>query len=73
MQPAATLAEMRVRVAGESNQNSEEGAVAPATEEATAPMTTQNRQGAVAPDSEWNREGSEPYAPQRSGRFRGRL
>ena len=35
-------------------------------------MTTQGRQGAVAPDSERNRD-NETYAPQRSGRFRGRL
>ena len=39
----------------------------------TAPLTTQNRQGAVAPDSERNGEDNESYAPQRSGRFRGRL
>ena len=36
-------------------------------------MSTQSRQGAVAPDSEWNREDNEAYAPQRSDRFRGRL
>ena len=70
---SATLAEMRVRVAGDSNQNLEEGAVAPVAEESTAPMSTQSRQGAVAPDSEWNREDNETYAPQRSDRFRGRL
>ena len=29
---------------GDSNQNPEEGAVAPVAEESTAPMTTQNRQ-----------------------------
>ena len=44
---SATLAEMRVRVTGDSNQNPEEGAVAPVAEESTAPMTTQSRQGAV--------------------------
>ena len=36
-------------------------------------MTTQSRQGAVAPDAEWTWEENEPYAPQRSGRYRGRL
>ena len=34
---SATLAEMRVGVAGDSNQNPEEGAVAPVAEESTAP------------------------------------
>ena len=70
---SATLAELRVRAAGDSNQDSEGGAVAPATEETTASTTTQSRQGAVAPDSGWNWEDNESYAPQRSGRFRGRL
>ena len=68
----ATLAGMRIGGASNSNQNLEGGAVAPAAEESTAPMSTQSRQGAVAPDSEWNRE-DEAYAPQRSDRFRGRL
>ena len=36
-------------------------------------MTTQRRQGAVAPDSGWTWEDNEAYAPQRSGRHRGRL
>ena len=70
---SATLAEMRVRGTGDSNQNFEEGAVAPSAGEPTAPMTNQGRQGAVAPDSEWNGEENESYAAQRSGRFRGRL
>ena len=70
---STTLAEMRVRVAGDSNQDSEGGAVAPVAEETTAPMTTQSRQGAVAPDSEWTWENNESYAPRRSGRYRGRL
>ena len=70
---SATLAEMRVRVAGDSNQDSEGGAVAPVAEETTTPTTTQSRQGAVAPDSGWNWEDNESYAPQRSGRYRGRL
>ena len=67
---SATLAEMRVRVAGDSTQNPEEGAVAPTVEESTTPMTTQSRQGAVAPDSGWNWEDNEAYAPQRSDRLR---
>ena len=70
---STSLAEMRARVASDSNQNLEEGAVAPGAEESTVPMTTQSRQGAVAPDSEGNREDIEAHAPQRSDRFRGRL
>ena len=73
LQTSTSLAGMRTRVASDSNQNLEEGAVAPGAEESTDPMTTQNRQGAVAPDSEGNRENNEAYAPQRSDRFRGRL
>ena len=65
-----TLAELRVRVAGDSNQESD---VAPVAEEPTAPMTTQRRQGVVAPDPGWNWEDDEAYAPQRSGRYKGRL
>ena len=70
---STSLAEMRARVASDSNQNLEEGAVAPGAEESTVPMTTHSRQGAVAPDSEGNREDNEAYAPQRSDRFCGRL
>ena len=73
LRTSTSLAGMRTRVASDSNQNLEEGAVAPGAEESTDPMTTQNRQGAVAPDSEGNRENNEAYAPQRSDRFRGRL
>ena len=36
-------------------------------------MSARNGRGAVAPDSEWNWEENESYAPQRSGRFRGRM
>ena len=64
---------MGTRVASDSNQNLEEGAVAPGAEESNDPMITPNSQGAVAPDSEGNRENNEAYAPQRSDRFRGRL
>ena len=67
------LHELRTREPSDSNQNLEEGAVAPGAGESTNPMSTQGRQGAVAPDSERNREDNETYAPQRSGRFRGRL
>ena len=70
---SATLAEMRVRVTGDPSQDPEGGAVTPIAEENTAPMTAQTRQGAVAPDSGWNWEDNESYAPQRSGRYRGRL
>ena len=68
-----TPAGMRIGGASNSNQNLEGGAVAPVAEESTNPMSTQSRQGAVAPDSERNREDNEAYAPQRSDRFRGRL
>ena len=57
----ATLAGMRIGGASISNQNLEGGAVAPVAEESTVPMSTQSRQGAVAPDSEWNREENEAY------------
>ena len=70
---SATLAEMRVRVAGDSNQDPEGGAVAPVAKEATTPMTTQSRQGAVAPNSGWTWEENESHSPQRSGRYKGRL
>ena len=66
-------AEMRIGGASNSNQNLEGGAVASGAEESINPMSTQGRQGAVAPDSERNREDNEAYAPQRSERFRGRL
>ena len=58
---------------GDSNQNLEEGAVAPSAEESTNPTPAQDIQGAVAPESERTREDNETYAPQRSGRLRGRL
>ena len=65
--------ELRARVASDPDQSQEEGAVAPGAEESTAPVITQNRQGAVAPDSDENRENNETYAPHRTERFRGRL
>ena len=46
-------------------QGSEEGA--------TAPNSAWNWEGATAPDSTWDWENRGPYAPQRSGRYRGRL
>ena len=73
LQVSASLAGMGTRVASDLHQNLEEGAVAPGAEESTGSMTTQRRQGAVAPDSERNRENNESYAPQRSDSFRGRL
>ena len=73
LQTSTSLAETRTRVASDPIQNPEEGAVAPGAEESTDPMTTQDRQGAVAPDSEGSRENNEAYAPQRSETFRGRL
>ena len=39
----------------------------------TARTSAWNRQGATAPDSTWDWESRGPYAPQRSGRYRGRL
>ena len=73
LRTSISLAGMEARVASDSNQNQEEGAVAPGAEESTVPRTTQDRQGAVAPDPEGNRENNEAYAPQRPERFRGRL
>ena len=69
----AELRELRARVASDSDQNQEEGAVAPGAEESNAPVITQNRQGAVAPESDENRDNNETYAPHRTERFRGRL
>ena len=73
LRASATLAEMRVRVAGDPSQDSEGGATAPIAKETTISMSARNRQGAVAPESGWNWENNESYAPQRSGRYRGRL
>ena len=59
------LAETQAQsVSNAPNQSSEEGA--------TASTSTWNRQGATAPDSSWDWENRGPYAPQRSGRYRGR-
>ena len=58
-------AEMRTGVTSDCHQNQEEGAVAPGAEKSAVPLTNQDRQGAVAPDSEGNRENNEAYAPQR--------
>ena len=54
-------------------QSCEEGAAAPVSEGATAPNSARTRQGATAPESAWDWENSGSYAPQRSGRCRGRL
>ena len=70
---STTMAEMRVRVTDDQPQNSEGGAVAPGVEEAANPAPARNTQGAVAPESEWNWEDNESYAPQRSGRYQGRM
>ena len=58
---------------GAPHQSPEGGATAPVSEGATAPTSAQNRQGATAPESARDREDSGSYAPQRSGRYRGRL
>ena len=58
---------------GDPSQNSEGGAAAPIPEETTTPTSAQNRQGAIAPESVWDWENNGSYAPQRSGRYRGRL
>ena len=42
-------------------------------EGATAPNSNWTREGATAPDTTWDWENRGPYAPQRSGRHRGRL
>ena len=60
---SATLAEARVRVTGDPSQISEGGAVAPDAEETTNPVSARNIQGAVAPESGWNWEDNESYAP----------
>ena len=70
---SATIAEMRVRVTDDQPQNSEGGAVAPGVEEAANPVLARNTQGAIAPESGRNWEDNESYAPQRSGRYRGRM
>ena len=69
---SATIAEMRVRVTGDQSQNSE-GGVAPEAEESANPVSARNTQGAVVPESGRNWEDNESYAPQRSGRYRGRV
>ena len=65
------LAEMRMRAADNQPQSPEGGAVAPGVEEAANPAPARNTQGAVAPESGWNWEDNEAYAPQR--RYRGRM
>ena len=70
---SATIAEMRARVTGDSSQNLEGGAVAPEAGEAANPMSEGNTQGAIAPESRWNWEANDSYAPQRSGRYQGRV
>ena len=58
---------------GNPSQNSEGGATAPVSEEATAPTSAQTRRGATAPESTRDGENSGSYAPRRSGRYRGRV
>ena len=68
------LTETQAHTVGDAPcQNSEEGAAAPVSERATAPTSAQTRQGATAPESAWDWENSGSYAPQRPGRYRGRL
>ena len=67
------LAETQPLTTSESlYQNPEGGATAPVSEEATAPTSPQDRQGATAPrESAWEWEDSGSYAPQRSERYGG--
>ena len=60
------LTETRAQAASATpHQGSEEGA--------TAPNSAWNWEGAAAPNSNWDWESRGPYAPQRTGRYRGRL
>ena len=58
---------------GAPYQSPEGGATAPVSEGATAPTSARNRQGATAPESARDREDSGSHAPQRSGRYQGKL
>ena len=69
---ANELRQLTERQAHAPHQSSEEGATAPISEGATPPPSVWNRQEPTAPDTTWDWE-SGPYAPQRSGRYRGRL
>ena len=60
---SATLAEMRVRATVDPSQDSEGGAAARSAEETPAPMSVQDRQGAVAPGSGQNQDNNESATP----------